>query len=111
MPAILVEIGFLDNTKDNELFDSKRQEIITGITKAILAQLGIKYKEPANPSPTKGRTLYRVMAGSFEIRENAYRQTERLRLAGFDSVIMVLKSKINILRAALKRVALFNWGR
>lgn len=91
MPAILLEIGFLDNTKDNELFDSKRQEIITGITKAILAQLGINYKEPANPSPTKGRTLYRVMAGSFENRDNANRQVERLRQAGFDAVIMVFE--------------------
>lgn len=91
MPAILLEIGFLDNTKDNELFDSKRKEIITGITKAILAQLGIAYKEPTIPKPTQGRTLYRVMAGSFAVRDNATKQVDRLKKAGFDAVIMIYK--------------------
>lgn len=36
-PALLVEIGFLDNTKDNGLFDSKRKEIVQGLGEAILA--------------------------------------------------------------------------
>lgn len=42
-PAVLIEIGFIDNSNDNELFDSKREEIIEGITKAILTELGIAY--------------------------------------------------------------------
>ncbi|QGT99490.1 N-acetylmuramoyl-L-alanine amidase [Candidatus Syntrophocurvum alkaliphilum] len=44
-PAVLIEIGFLDNKNDNYLFDSRREEITTGITKAILDQLGITYVE------------------------------------------------------------------
>lgn len=44
-PAVLIEIGFIDNTGDNELFDRKREEIIKGITKAILSQLGLIYIE------------------------------------------------------------------
>lgn len=28
MPAVLIEIGFIDNPKDNAIFDSKREEIV-----------------------------------------------------------------------------------
>lgn len=44
-PAVLIEIGFIDNSKDNQLFDEKRDEIINAISKAILSQLKIKYKK------------------------------------------------------------------
>ena len=44
-PAVLIEIGFIDNSRDNALFDSKRADIASGIAKAILSQLGIKYME------------------------------------------------------------------
>lgn len=89
-PAVLVEIGFIDNSKDNQLFDSKRDGIIEGLTKAILSQLGIKYVEP-QPPPAGGQTLYRVMAGSYAIRENAEKQVERLKKAGFNAAIMIFE--------------------
>ncbi len=89
-PAVLVEIGFIDNSKDNQLFDSKRDEIVKGLSKAILTQLGIKYVEP-QPPPTGGQTLYRVMAGSYAIRENAEKQVERLKKSGFDATIMIFQ--------------------
>ena len=43
-PAVLIEVGFIDNTTDNELFDTKKTEIGIAITRSILDQLGIKYK-------------------------------------------------------------------
>lgn len=81
-PAVLVEIGFIDNSGDNALFDSKRKEIVKAIAKSILSQLGIWYKEnksnEATPQQkqqvTSGQTLYRVMAGSYKVRENAEKQ-------------------------------------
>lgn len=39
MPAVLVEIGFIDNTLDNTLFDNKRREIIHGISRAIILEV------------------------------------------------------------------------
>lgn len=39
MPAVLIEIGFIDNTTDNTLFDDKRREIINEITKAIILEI------------------------------------------------------------------------
>ena len=87
-PAVLIELGFIDNSKDNSLFDTKKKEIIKAISKAILAQLGITYKEESVSNSSDGKTLYRVMAGSFSIRENAYKQVHKLKAAGFDATIM-----------------------
>lgn len=36
MPAVLIELGFIDNSLDNELLDENRDEIIEKIAKAIL---------------------------------------------------------------------------
>ncbi len=93
-PAVLVEIGFIDNTKDNQLFDSKLDEIVTGISKAILLQLGVEYSTSQNQSqsPTvPSNTLYRVMAGSYANRDNAEIQVNKLKKAGFDASIMIFK--------------------
>lgn len=89
-PAVLIEIGFIDNTMDNNLFDSKRNEIIKAIAKAILVQVGVDYIEPSAPTQAEsGQTLYRVMAGSYSVRENAEKQVEKLKAAGFDAAIMI----------------------
>lgn len=47
-PAVLIEIGFIDNSQDNALFDSKQADIVSGVAKAILSQLGIKCMEENN---------------------------------------------------------------
>lgn len=47
-PAVLIEMGFLDNTEDNEIFDGSKVEIIKALAKAILNSLGIQYVENVN---------------------------------------------------------------
>ena len=88
-PAVLIELGFIDNSKDNSLFDSKKIEIVKSISKAILEQLGIIYKEESVSNSSNDKTLYRVMAGSFSIRKNADKQVQKLKAAGFDATIMI----------------------
>ena len=88
-PAVLIELGFIDNSKDNSLFDSKKIEIVKSISKAILEQLGITYKEESVSNSSNDKTLYRVMAGSFSIRQNADKQVQKLKAAGFDATIMI----------------------
>jgi N-acetylmuramoyl-L-alanine amidase len=89
-PSVLIEIGFIDNTNDNNVFDSNRNEIIKALTKAILTQISVSYIEHSVVSkPESGETLYRVMAGSYSIRENADNQVKRLKGAGFDATIMI----------------------
>ncbi|WDC83359.1 N-acetylmuramoyl-L-alanine amidase [Caloramator sp. mosi_1] len=83
-PAVLIEVGFIDNSEDNKLFDSRKDEIAKEIAKAILEQLNIKYVEAP-------KTLYRVVAGSFLQRENAEKQVKRLKELGIDAVIVESK--------------------
>ena len=94
-PAVLIEIGFIDNTADNQLFDKKRKQIVEGIARAILNQVGVTYKAvasnsvtPEKPTSSSTGTLYRVMAGSFANKANAEKQVAKLKKAGFDAVIM-----------------------
>ncbi|MCM8710836.1 N-acetylmuramoyl-L-alanine amidase [Clostridium sp. SYSU_GA19001] len=88
--AVLVEIGFIDNTGDNNMFDSRRNEIVKAIAKAILAQVGVAYIEPSALTQSERKeTLYRVMAGSYSVRENAENQVQKLKAAGFDATIMI----------------------
>ncbi|MCX7903054.1 MAG: N-acetylmuramoyl-L-alanine amidase [Caloramator sp.] len=84
MPAVLVEVGFIDNSEDNKLFDSKKDEIAKGIAKAILEQLNIKYVETS-------KILYRVAAGTFSNRENAEKQVKKLKELGIDAIIVESK--------------------
>ncbi len=89
-PAILIELGFIDNTMDNNLFDKKRNEIIKALVKVILAQIGINYIEPSSSTQTgSGQTFYRVMAGSYRERKNAENQVQKLKRAGFEAAIMI----------------------
>ena len=88
-PAVLIEIGFIDNSKDNKLFDSNFEKIVKALSKAILGEVGIKYKEPNILSASQ--TLYRVMVGSYSKKENAERQVEKLKALGFDAFIMPYK--------------------
>lgn len=88
--AVLIEIGFIDNTEDNNLFDANRSEIIKAIAKAILYELGIDYIEVSTETEERtGQIRYRVMAGSYAISENAENQVEKLKAAGFDATIMI----------------------
>jgi len=89
-PAVLIEIGFIDYSGDNALFDSKRNEIVKAIAKSILAQIGVSYIEPSVPTqPAAGQILYRVMIGSYSVRENAENQVQKLKAVGFDATIMI----------------------
>jgi len=93
-PAILIEMGFIDNVEDNKLFDCKRNEIIKAITQAILSQLGIRYVDKiviAKPvdKNTNVKTFYRVVTGSFQQRSNAEDRIAELKKAGFDSFISI----------------------
>jgi len=91
-PSVLIEIGFIDNTGDNNLFKEKRNNIIKVLAKVILDKVGVMYVEPSVPKqPVSGKTLYRVMEGSYLVRENAEKQVEKLKAVGVDAKIMIFK--------------------
>ena len=54
-PALLLEIGFIDNRTDNELFDTKFEAIVDGIVSAILGISG--EKEGSRSCPACGQRV------------------------------------------------------
>ena len=80
MPALLIETGFINSDKDNQLFEEKFQEIAKSIADAILGTLD----EETLESPL----YYRVQTGAFRNRENADRMLYLLVDQGFPAFIL-----------------------
>lgn len=83
MPAVLVEAGFINNDKDNELFDTKFNEIAQAIADGIL--------ETIRESDGGNKDLYRVQVGAYRDRSNAVRLVEQLQREGFPAFLILDK--------------------
>lgn len=92
-PAILVEVGFVDNSSDNWIFDSKFEQIAQSIVKGCLLQIG-KSISVTNNNLNKDEVYYRCIVGSFKERRNAEsRKTELIGKGYKDTFIEVYKRK------------------
>ncbi len=78
MPAVIVEVGFIDNPADNSLFDRRFREIARGIADGILNT--IREEEEARPE------YYQVQIGAYEncrIAEETAAELTRLGYPAF----------------------------
>lgn len=93
-PSALVEVGFIDNSQDNALFDSRLNDYAKAIAKGVLEYLGIAYKEPEQPKPVptpSNGTGWRVCVGYYEDYNNAKNAVEKAKNAGFDAYMVEYK--------------------
>ncbi len=92
MPAMLSENGFIDNSHDAALMkqSSWRQNVAIGHANGIAKAFNLKRKVTTPPPTTPGTgTLYKVIAGSFQSRENADDRVALLGSKGIDSFVKV----------------------
>ncbi len=75
MPAVLVEVGFINSETDNQLFDENFQDIAEAIAEGILDTL--EYEGTVGAG-TGEAVHYRVQVGSFRNRGYAQRLMEEL---------------------------------
>lgn len=89
-PAILVECAFLDS-KDYKIVDTaaERKAMGEAIANGVLETLGIKEKAEVK---TEATYLYKVQIGSFSKKANAEALVTKAKKAGFDAVIVTVKS-------------------
>lgn len=80
MPALLVEVGFINSDVDNQLLDEKFKETAQAIANGIL--------ETLIPKEEMEEMLYRVQVGLFRIRDNAQRLNYELLEQGYPSFVM-----------------------
>lgn len=83
MPAILIEVGFINSSKDNELFDTKQEEIAQAIADGIIDTLG-NWGIFANG----GKMRFFVQVGAFRNRQLANNLDMQLKKQGFPSNVV-----------------------
>ncbi len=93
MPAVLVEVGFINNRADNEKFDEDFDEIAEAIAEGILETIEEEKPreqvrlETENIPFRNPNQLYRVQAGAFRNYQNAARYVNRLERDGFPAFL------------------------
>ncbi len=88
MPAVLMEVGFLNNDQDNVLFDEKYPQIVQAIVDGVMEALPLPLMEQSEVSEeTVAEPRYFVQTGIFKHDVNAAYQLERLQIMGFDGQI------------------------
>lgn len=115
MPALLLEVGFIDSDSDNQLFDDRFQEIAQAIADGIMDTLNAAEGDEdtpnytyqpsylTNPQATSFSTqswspeppqmqptppLYRVQVGAFHNLQNAIELEQELKLLGYNTWIV-----------------------
>lgn len=91
MPAVLLEVGFIDNPQDNQIFDSEFEQIAQGIADGILSSIDMETAaavETAAAAEIPQETLYRVQVGAFRESANAYDLLNQLLAEEFPAFII-----------------------
>ena len=92
MPAILVEVGFIDNAEDNKLFDTRLDEIAQAIADGIMDTLTSTENEASDSQPAAekpvDRPLYRVQVGALYNLQNAIDLEQELKRMGYNTWIV-----------------------
>lgn len=80
MPSVLVEMGFINSEKDNQMFDEKFDEIAQAIASAILGTL--------NEEDVEGPVYYRVQTGAFRNKQYADQLLYELLDQGYPAFLL-----------------------
>lgn len=117
MPAVLIETGFINSDKDNEIYDTRFQEVAQAIADAIIdtvdnqgvgatnqnnytvqvgafrnrqlaGNLALQLKNQGFPAKVVfDQELFKVQIGEFENLDNAVAMEHRLRTMGYNTFI------------------------
>lgn len=82
MPAILVELAFIDNLTDSNLLKNKQEEFAIAITKGILNYFELDWKEET--VKTTEKSLYIVSVGAYSNKDNATKLMNELKAKGYN---------------------------
>ncbi|XCP84930.1 N-acetylmuramoyl-L-alanine amidase [Roseburia hominis] len=88
MPAVLVEVGFINSETDNRIFDENFEAIAQAIARGILETLNLGGTETTGPGETEHpRVNYRVQVGAFRHQPYAQRLLRELTEQDFPADI------------------------
>lgn len=88
MTAMIIEVCFVEATKDAELYKKLGVDAIgKKIAESIVNKSVPTPKPPTNNNSDKKETFFRVIVGSYKDRKNAEAQQKKLKEKGFDSFL------------------------
>lgn len=90
MPALLTENGFISNSNEAALMNqaSWRQSVAQGHENGLALAFNLKRKPAPPPLNDPGTgALYKVIAGSFQSKENADERVAALKAKGFEAFV------------------------
>ena len=83
MPAVLVEVGFINSDTDNRLFDNNFERYARRLLNEVT-----ELNFPA--VLTEGDGLFRVTVGEYDTLDEAVKMERRLKRAGYQTVIVTI---------------------
>lgn len=90
-PAVLIEVGFVDNSTDRQLFDTEEEQRKLGqvIAYGILDFFNISFKvaTTSQTNTDSKEKIYRVQVGAFKSKSNAQKLVNELKSKGYNSFI------------------------
>lgn len=84
VPACMIELGFISNEEDNQLFDTNFDQYSEDIASGICEFLGFSY----NQTEPETNSLYRVQIGAFKSESNARAFLDSIRATGLDAYLV-----------------------
>ncbi len=88
MPAVLIEAGFINHDRDNEIFDNNFNEIASAIAMGVEQAAPLKRDAVEQSSMENEDVVFGVEAGRFAYRTTANFMAEQLMDQGFESYVM-----------------------
>lgn len=83
----ILEVCFISNKADMDLFVKNKKEIATAIVDEICIGYGLK-KKVSDTVLEEAETIYRVCVGSYTLKANAERRKKEMLEKGFDAFII-----------------------
>ena len=80
----LIEVCFIDNAGDIDLYQTNKKAIAKGLVEAITGNPVVVAPEPVPASDV----LYKVQVGAYKTKTNADKMATKLKTAGFEAVVV-----------------------
>lgn len=88
MPAVLLELGFMDSTTDTPIIltEDFAKKVAQSIASVIVKKGGLTLKKVEQP--TESGKIYRVQVGAYSVKANAENMAKKLKADGYDAIIV-----------------------
>ena len=87
-PTAYIECEFHDTVEGAKCIVENTVLIGETIARGICDYFGVSFKEPEQPKPSEGATIYRVQVGAYTKKENAENMLAKLKKDGYSGFIV-----------------------